>query len=252
MRCHRVHRLFRKERNGRLKNWKRQISTFLIAAGLTVAMLTGCGKEETVHTSAEPQQEENIEEESVQKDAVQEEATSASVAQAEIDEETKNELTIELLKENQLDTSVVENTRSTKGCSFSLPEDFQEAEDRKGMYVTGRYPIDASTISYAELEQDISLQLMTSDTFKEHMEEQFEASYGEKVELSVDTFEKITVDGYPGFRILCHYSVGTVDITQLEYVINADKSYVIIYSQTGEYDRMEEYEASAATIRLEF
>ena len=53
------------------------------------------------------------------------------VTQAEIDEETKNELTIELLKENQLDTSVVENTRSTKGCSFSLPEDFQEAECRE-------------------------------------------------------------------------------------------------------------------------
>ena len=41
-------------------------------------------------------------------------------------------------------------------------------------------------------------------------------------------------------------------MTQLEYAINADKSYVITYSQTEDYDRMEEYEASAETIRLEF
>lgn len=34
-------------------------------------------------------------------------------------------------------------------------------------------------------------------------------------------------------------------------LINADKSYVITYSQTGDYDRMEEYEASAETIRVE-
>ena len=120
------------------------------------------------------------------------------------------------------------------------------------MYVTNRYPIDASTIYYVELEQDISLQLMTQDTFTEQMEQQFVDTYGEEIDLQVDSFEKIKIDGYPGFRILCHYSVGDVNISQLEYVINADKSYVITYSQTGEYDRMEEYEASADTIRLEF
>ena len=41
-------------------------------------------------------------------------------------------------------------------------------------------------------------------------------------------------------------------IKQLEYAINADKSYVITYSQTNDYDYMEEYEASAETISLEF
>ena len=45
--------------------------------------------------------------------------------------------------------------------------------------------------------------------------------------------------------------VDGVEITQLEYVINADKSYVVTYSQTDEYYRMDEFEASAATIELE-
>ena len=39
-------------------------------------------------------------------------------------------------------------------------------------------------------------------------------------------------------------------MTQLEYAINADRSYMVIYSQTGDYDYMEAYEASAATIQV--
>lgn len=237
-----------------MSRWKRRISSILLLTGLAVGTLTGCGKEEAVHTSAIQEEEALTEAQETAETGEEESAepTSASVAQAEIDEEMKNELTIELLEENQLDTSVVENTRSTTGCSFSLPEDFVEAEDQPGMYVTGRYPIDASTICYAELEQDISLQLMTEETFRRHMEEQFAAAQEEAEGLSIDSYEKIELDGYPGFRILCRYMIGNVEITQLEYIINADKSYVVIYSQTGEYDRMEEYEASAATIRLEF
>lgn len=221
---------------------KKKTAVFLVMGAFMLSWLTGCQGEEAVHTTTEQVEERST-------DA---ERTSASVAQTEIDEATRNELTVELLQENELDTSVLENTRSTKGCTFSLPEDFTESEDMPGMYVTNRYPIDASTIYYVELNQDISLQLMTQETFEEQMEEQFEASHGEEIELVTDTFEKIQVDGYPGFKILCHYTVGSVEISQLEYVINADRSYVITYSQTGEYDRMEEYEASADTIRLIF
>ena len=170
----------------------------------------------------------------------------------EIDEETKNELTAELLEEEKLDTSVMENTRSTKGCTFTVPESFMESEDVPGMYVTKRYPIDASTIYYAEFAQDKAMQLMTEETFKTQAEETLRQAYDKDIEVSVDSFEKIEIDGYPAFRILCHYQIDDIVIKQLEYAINADKSYVITYSQTNDYDYMEEYEASAETISLEF
>lgn len=221
--------------------------------------MTGCGTAEAIHTSAETQESEETEDaqqEELLEDAVQAtkdtEDTNASVAQTEIDEETRNQLTAELLQEQEMDTSVMENTRTTKGCTFTLPDSFQESEDMPGMYVTKRYPIDASTIYYVEKEQDVSLQLMTEETFKEQTETDFRDIYDEDVEVVIDSFERIEIDDYPAFRILCHYEVGEIEITQLEYAINADKSYVIIYSQTGDYDRMEEYEASAETIQLEY
>lgn len=231
---------------------KKQGIILLVVAMLV--MMAGCGSKETVHTSAEAQEEVN--DESTQEEEAAEEAdgekSDAVVAQMEIDEETKNELTAELLEEEKLDTSVMENTRSTKGCTFTVPESFMESEDVPGMYVTKRYPIDASTIYYTEYEQDKSMQLMTEATFKAQVEETLRQAYDKDIEVSVDSFEKIEIDGYPAFRILCHYQVDDIVIKQLEYAINADKSYVITYSQTNDYDYMEEYEASAETISLEF
>lgn len=247
----------------------RKACCILAATVMVVCFTAGCG-DKSVHTSADAQTEgvmeqDTAEAEKADVDGTQETDVSGTEASEEsettgtastkeeeqIDEETKKQLTEELLEENKMDTSVIDNSQSTKGCAFSLPDDFVESEDMPGIYVTERYPIDASTISYSVLEQDISLQLMTEENFKAQTQEAFQEAYDEDIELTIDEFKRIEIDGYPAFRILCHYQVDDVEITQLEYVINADKSYVVTYSQTSEYDRMGEYEASAATIRIE-
>lgn len=250
---------------------RKRICPLLLTAAL---LLAGCG-EEAVHTNAQTQNagesaestDTNAKEstESADTDAAEAADTNAEesaeiqavveggfMAPVEMDETLRTELTEEMLEENEMDTSVVESAPVTKGCSFSLPEAFAESEDIEGMYVTKRYPIDASTIYYVALGRDVALQLMTEETFKAQAEENFEKAYGEKIEVTIDSFERIKIDGCPAFRILCHYQVGDTEMTQLEYAINADKSYVITYSQTGDYDRMEEYEASAETIHLQF
>lgn len=168
-----------------------------------------------------------------------------------IDEETKEELTAQMLEENELDTSVVNSTKTTKGCTFTVPDDFSELEEVPGMYVTKRYPIDVSTIYYVEMGKDISLQLMTEESFVEQTQNNFKRAYGMDIKVNLQSFERIEIGGYPAFRILCDYELDGVEMLQLEYVINADKSYVITYSQTDDYDRMEEYEISAATIAIE-
>lgn len=253
----------------------KKICPLLLAA---VLLLAGCGKE-AVHTGAQAQNGTVSDETAAENEAENEtgaaeneteneadatdSVTENKAAQAdsgtadeegveEMDEALRLELTEELLAEKGMDTSVTDSGLVTKGCSFTLPEAFMESEDVEGMYVTKRYPIDASAIHYMELEKDEALQLLTEESFKEHTEEQFEKAWGEDIEVNVDSFERMEINGFPAFRILCHYRVGDTEMTQLEYAINADKSYVITYSQTGEYDYMEEYEASAGTIRLKF
>lgn len=229
-----------------------RIKIFVATVG-TAIILAGCGQDEVVQTSVDTEAgaDDGNEQVSVEDIAVEPSETNASRAQMEIDEETRNELTAQLLEENNLDTSVIEPKRSTKGCTFDLPEGFEESADVAGMYVTGRYPLDASTIYYVAMDQDIAMQLLTEEAFKEQTQENLRQAYGEDIEVTVDSFESVKVSGYPAFRIRCHYQVNRIEITQLEYAINADKSYMITYSQTGDYDRMEEYEASAATIRVQ-
>ena len=218
----------------------------------TAAAETEAGQEEKeeADTEAGPQETETAEAEQPESGA--EAAGTVAAEEVTVEEPLKSQLMAELLSENELDTSVVDNTRTTKGCTFTLPEGFEASEDVEGMYVTGRYPIDASLIYYAELEQDMGMQLMTEASFKEQTQDNFREVYGEDVEVMIDSFEQLKMQGYPAFRIQCHYQVGDVKITQLAYAINADKSYVITYSQTNDYDRMEEYEASAQTIQVEY
>lgn len=242
-------------------NIRKVVILFLLLGML--GMMSGCGEEEAVHTTAgaeADQMEESLEapenaaaEETIAGNAViSEEDSELPAEELIVEEPLKSQLTAELLEENELDASVMENTRVTKGCTFDLPEGFEASEDVEGMYVTGRYPIDASSIYYVQMDQDMALQLMTEESFKEHTQDTFREVYGEEVDLIVDSFEQIEMQGYPAFKILCHYQVEDVKVTQLAYVINADKSYVITYSQTSDYDRMEEYEASAETIRVEY
>lgn len=204
---------------------------------MTALSVCGCG---AAAETEEVMQTETQEEVSVAKNRL------------EIYEEMKETLTEELLHEKGMDTSIIDSPRTTKGCSFTLPEDFEESQDVPGMYVNEHYPVDASTVYYIEKDKDLSLQLMTEENFKRNMKEELEKVYDSEVEIRLESFEKIEIDGFPSFRILCHYTAEDVSITQLEYIINADKSYVIAYSQTDEYDRMEEFEESAATISLEF
>ena len=260
---------------------RKKVKCLLLA--VCAAVFMGCGDGEAVHTSVDFTEtevsssgaEEDVDEEETvsgeepppaaeeDSDAGEEEPSGAGesaepvtegnfMAPVEMDETLKNQLAEEMLEENEMDTSVVESAPVTKGCSFTLPEAFSESEDIEGMYVTRRYPIDASTIYYVALARDVALQLMTEETFKAQAEENFRKEYGEEIEVTIDSFESIRIDGCPAFRILCHYQVGDTQISQLEYAINADKSYVITYSQTSDYDRMEEYEASAETIHLVF
>lgn len=216
-----------------------------LAAGICViwllSILAGCsdGSEETM------QEEEMVHVETV--DMIE---TVEPEDGMEADGADLTELTLEVLEEDELNTSVIESAGTTKGCTFDLPEGFEESEDIPGLFVTKRYPIDASNIYYAEMEQDISMQLLTEEAFLQRTRDGFKEQLGVETDIKLESFERFSLDGYPAFRIVCSYVLDDMEITQTEYVINADKSYCITYSQTNEYDRTEEFESSAATIRL--
>ena len=218
----------------------------LAAAVGLMAALSGCGQDREEAASATSV----VQPAAVADTGEETEIPDVTGTQIEMDEETRHQLTVQLLEENGKDVSVAESERSTKGCVFEVPEGFAESPDVDNLYVTERYPIDASMICYEVMDGDPALQLMTEDMFKEEAEAQLQQTYGENVSLTIDSYESISVSGFPAFRILCHYGAEGLEITQLQYVINADKTYTVTYSQTNDYDWMEAFAQSAGTIRV--
>ena len=248
----------------KVPKWPIRRLSVVICVMWLFSMLAGCsgGSEETMqseemvhveHVELNNAEEANdsIDDSSEQNVAVIQGADDGAEDGIEIAEADRSELTLEILEENELDTSVVEGTKTTKGCTFDLPEGFEESEDVPGLFVTKRYPIDASNIYYAEMDRDISMQLLTEEAFLQRTRDAFMEQFGMETDIKLESFERFSLDGYPAFRIVCSYVLDDLEITQTEYVINADKSYCITYSQTSEYDRTEEFESSAATIRVE-
>ena len=265
--------IYRNKKSGRL--------TYLLVMTSMILLIMACGQEETVSTDEQPQmltvevdgdntagsedtEPGNLAEDStatlpgntenIANDAAQgnnaRQPDSTDEEALKIDDEIRQQLTEELLEENDMDTSVLENKRSTRECTFELPEGFEESEEVEDLYVTARYPLDTSMIYYAVMDQDTSMQLLTEELFKEQAEENLRLIYDEDIRIDIESFESTKVSGYPAFRILCSYEVDGIKVTQLQYAVNADKTYMIVYSQTSDYDWMEAFEESAATIKV--
>lgn len=223
--------------------------TYLLAMMSMILLITACGQEETVNTDEQPQPLTVEADDRAQTGEVQQ-SNSSDEESLKIDDEIRQQLTEELLEENDMDTSVLENKRSTRECTFDIPEGFEESEEVEDLYVTTRYPLDTSMIYYTVMDQDTSMQLLTEELFKEQAEENLHRIYDEDIRIDIVSFESTKVSGYPAFRILCRYEVDDIKVTQLQYAINADKTYMIVYSQTSDYDWMEAFEESAATIKV--
>lgn len=148
---------------------------------------------------------------------------------------------------------VVDPNLITKGLNFEVPEGFfvdKELGD-SDLYVTDRYPLDATNIKYTVVDQDPFLQLMTEDEFIELTKTTYKSQYGEDIDITVEEYKELVIDNIPALRIKCTYTAKNVNLTQLEYVINADKTYILIYTMTSDYDRMDLFEESAKTIHVE-
>lgn len=236
------------EKNHNNKLYK-YAAVFLMAVGM-VSFLAGCGGDGTASVNAQTGESSEAVTAVAERVDTTVSQNSTAVSLPEMDPETRQQLMTELLEENDMDSSVVESEKVTKRCTFDIPEGFEESQDVDNLYVTARYPLDVSMIYYEVMDGDISLQLMTEEHFTKEAEESLSQLYGEEITLNMESFENVKIDGYPAFRVLCRYETQGIEITQLEYIINADKTYAVTYSQTSDVDRMEEYEASASTIHV--
>ena len=141
------------------------------------------------------------------------------------------------------------------GCMVVLPDGYVPSETVKGMYVSERNPLDSSNIYYAVSENtdaEALKQMLDSDEYKKRMEDKLMETYGS--EASVVSFRdtEMEIDGCPAYKVELACQTDDARMEQLIYIIVADKTYTITYSQSADDERMEEFEKSGETIRVVF
>lgn len=146
-----------------------------------------------------------------------------------------------------------ESTRQeVQYCAVVIPAGYQESEEVPGMYLHERAPLDSSNVYYTVSEGSGSGNVsdsLTEEEYKETIEKAFKES-GQKVTLEVESFEEVDMDGVPAYKIRSAYEVEDNKIQQLTYLILAENTYTITYSQSQDDELMADFEISDGQIKL--
>lgn len=157
------------------------------------------------------------------------------------------------IKEFELKEQVKDSGREEVSCCVvMIPACYQESEEVPGMYIHNRSPLDSSNIYYTVSEGDNSGMVsdaLTQETYEKILEEAYEKA-GRKVDLVIESFEEIDMEGVPGYKIRNVYQVEEEKIEQLTYLIMAQNTYTITYSQMSDDELLADFVISDGEIRL--
>lgn len=133
----------------------------------------------------------------------------------------------------------------------SLPKGFVPDSEEEGLYVHKSYPKDLSTISYDISDSSEDPTQMTLEEYKRMVEDDYIRTYGDVVTLSISEYKNLTVDHRNGLRIKMSYEFKGEEYEQLTYIFfNGDEIHNLTFSQVGDHDWMDDFEASAETIHF--
>lgn len=157
------------------------------------------------------------------------------------------------IKEFELKEQTEESGREEVSCCMVLiPASYQESEEVPGMYIHNRNPLDSSNIYYTVSEGSyggVLSSALTKEIYEKVMEEAY-AEAGQEIDLMIASFETIDIDGVPGYKIRSSYQVEEGEIEQLTYLIAAQNTYTITYSQMSDDELLADFEISEGEIRL--
>lgn len=200
------------------KKWK--LTAVLLSAGMMLAM---CGCEKKVISVSTVSEEEGQETEYIE------------------------------MQELELKEKERENGREDiKYCAVMIPAGYHESEEIPGMYLHERTPLDSSNIYYS-VSEGSSEGFLSSDLTEEEYRETIENALnenGQEGSLTIDSFEEIDMDGIPAYKIRTTYETDENSIQQLTYLVLAEDTYTITYSQSEDDELMADFEISDGTIKL--
>lgn len=144
------------------------------------------------------------------------------------------------------------------GIEFTAPEGFSKQGNASGMEVWygPDYPNDLSNIVIGEGEKDSKFSDYGEDALKEQLAGEVEQQYidqGMAVEnMEVKVCEYIKISGFDAVKVHLTYTLSGTHVEQLEYMIDADKTYVYSFTNAPNADWMDEFTKAAESIKVNY
>ena len=96
------------------------------------------------------------------------------------------------------------------------------------------------------------MQELSKESYEKMMAQQYAMVYGTAVSYQVSSFENITVDGFPGYRIEASWKDASQNIDQtVIMILSADKTYTITWSQAEDDLHTEDFAESQASVHVQ-
>ncbi len=133
---------------------------------------------------------------------------------------------------------------------LTVPEGYA-ASTTDGLYLNEEYPDDQSNIYlYATDKRADFAQVMENgqDRFIQYLADSYAQQYNERPEITLTRYEAGYVWSAPAYVIELSYDLQGTHYEQLEYIIDADRTYYVAFSQVGSYQWMEAFRVSAGTM----
>ncbi|MBQ8029924.1 MAG: hypothetical protein IJ260_00050 [Butyrivibrio sp.] len=155
-----------------------------------------------------------------------------------------------------------DNLSEASYCSFVIPPEFVPGQE-KGLFINRDHPMESSSIKYDLYDNGLDVihtnrekaamkeagteaviadesTSLTKDIYQETMAAAYNSQYGQDVGFTVSSFDKITVDGYPGYRIASFYQAADEEkIYQTVYMVLSKYRTFTISMQRAEDDDCE-------------
>lgn len=138
-----------------------------------------------------------------------------------------------------------------KHCAVVIPNGYYASDEIPNMYVHHMAPLDSSNVYYSMSEGEEGQ--VSENLTKQQYEEALKVAYKEKgrdVSVAVESFERVDMDGVPAYKIKSSYAADGNTIQQLTYMILAENTYTVTYSQSADDELMADFEVTDCEIKL--
>ncbi len=143
-----------------------------------------------------------------------------------------------------------DSSQKITGFTFDLPDSFVPDNSKAGFYVADDES--GANIQYYTLPFSESVYDCDADGMKAAMEAQL-LEMGYEIEVTVDSFETITIDGFTSHKIVFSYEHGTTKFKQIQIVaITPELVGNIIYTDINDSGWMDEFEGLISSIHVAY